>query len=308
MSPPRGPLEDISTSLSSPPLPLPLLPTATVSSPPQETTSQTSLLTSYEKQQPEPRSLLQPRAEAVPLKEEEMPVTTAPAHVEENPPPPTQLLQEDEPPQQTSSVPLMEGLQEEVIAQETVVESQMLEIPSATVEEEIVMDSGDAGVQLEGVEHVIQEEEQQLQQQQLQQQELQQQQLQQQQLHQQQQQFAEDPGMQTKIGLDVASYFELLKIMFCQHEDAKVTIPVLEQQVDLWQTEVDSKFAEVGQGPEDRDWLSLAIPAGINRWKDEIPSAVAFLIGAFPGGFSFEILSGFLQISSPLQLMLFHFI
>jgi hypothetical protein len=63
-----------------------------------------------------------------------------------------------------------------------------------------------------------------------------------------------------------ACYFSLLRDKFRENPDYKITIPMLEDGVQSWQESADE------------DWRHQ-----VDDWTDQIPSAVAFLTGAFPG-------------------------
>lgn len=71
----------------------------------------------------------------------------------------------------------------------------------------------------------------------------------------------------TFADLPESSFFSLLKYFFCQLESQSLTIPDLSEAVNQWE------HSAVGQVP----WRSHC-----QSWTAEIPSAVAFLCGAFP--------------------------
>ncbi|TRY78471.1 hypothetical protein TCAL_06813 [Tigriopus californicus] len=65
-----------------------------------------------------------------------------------------------------------------------------------------------------------------------------------------------------------ACYFSVLRDCFTANAEAKITIPDLEDKISQWQASTSRLNC---------DWLHLA-----SSWMGQIPSAVAFLTGAFP--------------------------
>lgn len=63
-------------------------------------------------------------------------------------------------------------------------------------------------------------------------------------------------------------YFSVLRDCFTANPEAKITIPELEDKISQWQASTSRLTC---------DWLHLA-----SSWMGQIPSAVAFLTGAFP--------------------------
>ena len=57
--------------------------------------------------------------------------------------------------------------------------------------------------------------------------------------------------------------------MICQGNNSKIAIPKLESLIFNWESDEANKTVP---------WIG-----GLESWKLEIPSAVAFLAGAFPG-------------------------
>ena len=64
------------------------------------------------------------------------------------------------------------------------------------------------------------------------------------------------------------SYFSLLRFFFCQTETKSLTIPELMELIKSWELTVNRSLI---------NWIDLA-----KTWVAEIPSAIAFLGGAFP--------------------------
>ena len=67
-----------------------------------------------------------------------------------------------------------------------------------------------------------------------------------------------------------SSYFVLLRERFRTRPGSKITIPELEDEIEAWQRDRSDRGG--------CQWLPL-----VESWKQQIPSAVAFLTGAFPG-------------------------
>jgi hypothetical protein len=72
------------------------------------------------------------------------------------------------------------------------------------------------------------------------------------------------------------SYFCLLRDKFIAKPDFKITIPNLEEEIFAWQ-ETDGNESVWNDNPNCA-WVNWVV-----SWKEQIPSAVAFLTGAFPG-------------------------